>query len=222
MKPIFNLSTIPPVAALRTCDIFRNNIRALDTTTKLMKYLLLPACILSFALEAPAADTYKIDPAHSTVGFAVTHLVINTVHGKFDQFSGTVMLAGNQIEAAQGTIQTTSVDTGVAMRDRDLRSASFFDAEKYPTITFTSKRVQNGMVVGDFMMHGVTKEISLPLKVKGPIKDPWGNSRIGLEGKIKINRKDYGLTYNKTLETGGLVVGDEVEIEINAEATKAG
>ena len=187
-----------------------------------MKYLVLPAFILSLALAAPAADTYKIDPAHSTIGFAVTHLVINTVHGKFDKFSGTVVLAGNQIEAAQGTIQTTSVDTGVAMRDRDLRSANFFDAEKYPTITFTSKRVQNGMLMGNFMMHGVSKEISLPLQVKGPIKDPWGNSRIGLEGKIKINRKDYGLTYNKTLETGGLVVGDEVEIEINAEATKAG
>jgi polyisoprenoid-binding protein YceI len=191
---------------------------------KSTSYVCLTAALLSFS-AARAADTYKIDPAHSTVGFAVTHLVINTVHGKFSEFSGTVMLNDRQITQAEGTIQTSSVDTGVAMRDRDLRSANFFDVEKYPTITFQSKSLQQKggeqLVVGDFTMHGVTREISLPVKVKGPIKDPWGNERIGLEAKTTINRRDYGLTYNKTLEAGGLVVGNEIEIEINAEAVKA-
>jgi polyisoprenoid-binding protein YceI len=171
------------------------------------------------------ADSYNIDPAHSMIGFAISHLVINTVHGKFNEFSGSVTVENNQVKEAKGTIQTKSIDTGVQMRDKDLRSPSFFDVEKNPTITFQSKKAENQggetVIIGDFTMHGVTKEVSLPLKLKGPIKDPWGNSRIGLEGKLKLNRKDYGLTYNKTLEAGGLVVGEEVEIEINAEAIKS-
>jgi polyisoprenoid-binding protein YceI len=182
--------------------------------------------IATFGLtSAVGADVYKIDPAHSTVGFAVSHLVINSVHGKFDEFGGSVTLEAGQVKDAKGTIQTKSVDTGVQMRDKDLRGPNFFDVEKYPTISFQSKKAEKRgeetVLTGDFTMHGVTKEVSLPLKVKGPIKDPWGNNRIGLEGKLKINRKDYGLMYNKALETGGLVVGDEVEIEINAEAVKA-
>jgi len=134
-------------------------------------------------------------------------------------------LEGNQLQEAKGTIQTKSVDTGNAMRDKDLRSPNFFDAEKYPTITFQSKKAEKKgdqtVLVADFTMHGVTKELSLPVTLKGPIKDPWGNDRIGLEAKATLNRKDYGLSYNKALETGGLVVGDEVTIEINAEAIKA-
>jgi len=181
--------------------------------------------ITLFGAAAFAAETYNIDPNHSTVGFSVNHMVINTVHGKFNEFAGTVVAEGNQVRQATGTIQSKSVDTGVAMRDKDLRSPNFFDAEKYPTITFQSKRAEkkgeDTMLVGDFTMHGVTKEISLPIKLKGPVKDPWGNSRIGLESKTKLNRKDYGLLYNKALETGGLVVGEEIEIEINAEAVKA-
>jgi len=180
--------------------------------------------IIGLLTASALADTYNIDPAHSTIGFAVSHLVINTVHGKFDEFSGSVTVEGNQVKEAKGTIQTKSVDTGVQMRDKDLRSPNFFDVEKYPTITFQTKKAaanQSDVLTGDFTMHGVTKEISIPLKLKGPIKDPWGNSRIGLEGKLKLNRKEYGLMYNKTLETGGLVVGDEVEIEINAEGVLA-
>lgn len=187
--------------------------------------LLVALGFLGLNLTAPAADTYNIDPMHSTVGFAVAHMVINTVHGKFNEFTGTLALENNKLQSAKGVIQTKSVDTGVAMRDTDLRSPNFFDTEKYPTITFVSKRVgtRNGEaeLVGDFTMHGVTKEISLPVKLKGPIKDPWGNDRIGFEAKTKLSRKEYGLTYNKALETGGLVVGDEIEIEINAEATRA-
>jgi len=129
------------------------------------------------------------------------------------------------LKQATGTIQAKSVDTGVERRDNDLRSPSFFDAAKFPTITFQSKRVEGQgaqtVVIGDFTMHGVTKELSLPVTIKGPIKDPWGNTRIGFQTRTKLNRKEYGLKYNQALETGGLVVGDEIELEINAEAVKA-
>jgi polyisoprenoid-binding protein YceI len=186
------------------------------------------AVILGFALSVSllrAADTYSIDPAHSTVGFAVSHMVINTVHGKFNEFSGNLSLEGKVIKQATGTIQTKSIDTGVERRDNDLRSPNFFDAAKYPTISFQSKRAEEqggqAVLVGDFTMHGVTKEISLPVTVKGPIKDPWGNTRIGFQARATLNRKDYGLKYNQALETGGLIVGDEIELEINAEAVKA-
>ena len=177
-----------------------------------------------FAAGARAADTYKIDPVHSSVGFSVRHMVISNVKGKFQEFGGTIVLENNKLIEATGTIQTKSVDTGVAQRDQDLRSANFFDVEKFPTITFKSKRVEKKgeefVLIGDFTMHGVTKELSLPVKLSGPVKDPWGNSRIGLETRTKLSRKEYGMTYNKALEAGGLVVGDEVEIEINAEAVK--
>jgi polyisoprenoid-binding protein YceI len=186
--------------------------------------LLTGLCAIVLSRAAWGADTYKIDPVHSTVGFAVSHMVINTVKGKFDEFNGTLTMADGQVQTTEGTIQTKSVNTGVAARDKDLRSANFFDVEKYPTITFQTKSAkkegENTVLVGDFTMHGVTKSLSLPVKVKGPIKDPWGNMRIGLEGNTKISRKDFGLTYNKALETGGLVVGEEVEIQINAEAVR--
>jgi polyisoprenoid-binding protein YceI len=152
-------------------------------------------------------------------------MVINTVHGKFNEFTGTLSLDGTSVKEASGTIQAKSIDTGIERRDNHLRSPDFFDAAKFPTITFQSKRAEkqgsDTVLVGDFTMHGVTKELSLPLTVKGPIKDPWGNNRIGLQAKTKINRRDYGLKYNQALETGGLVVGDEIELEINAEAVKA-
>jgi polyisoprenoid-binding protein YceI len=186
--------------------------------------LLTGLCAIVLTRGALGADTYKVDPVHSTVGFAVAHMVISTVKGKFDEFEGSLTLDNSQVQAAQGTIQTKSVNTGVAARDKDLRSANFFDVEKYPTITFKTKSAtkegENTVLLGDFTIHGVTKSLSLPVKVKGPIKDPWGNMRIGMEGNTKISRKDFGLTYNKALETGGLVVGDEVEIQISAEAVR--
>jgi polyisoprenoid-binding protein YceI len=183
----------------------------------------LAAHLLNLCVEA--ADSYKIDPVHTSVGFSVRHMVISSVRGKFKEFSGTVVVDHGNIEAATALIQTKSIDTGVSQRDDDLRSPNFFDVEKHPSITFKSKRIEkNGdqnVLVGDYTMHGVTKELSLPVKLTGPIKDPWGNSRIGLEAKTKLNRKDFGMSYNKMLETGGLLVGDEVEIEINAEAVKS-
>jgi polyisoprenoid-binding protein YceI len=181
---------------------------------------------LACTVYGQAADTYKIDPVHSTIGFSVKHLVISNVKGKFNEFSGVVAIDNGAIKSANGTIQTKSIDTGVPQRDADLRSANFFDVQKDPTITFQSKRVEKKgdqfLLIGDYTMHGVTKELTLPVTLSGPIKDPWGNSRIGLEARTKVNRKDYGMTYNKVLEAGGLMVGDEVQIDINAEAVKAG
>jgi polyisoprenoid-binding protein YceI len=192
---------------------------------KFHKILSIGLALASSAFVAVAADAYKVDPAHSTVGFAVSHMVINNVHGKFTEYTGSLMVEGGKITEANGTIQAKTINTEVEARDKDLRSASFFDVEKYPTITFKSKRAEQKdaetILVGDFTMHGVTKEIALPVTLKGPIKDPWGKQRVGLQAKIKVNRKDYGLSYNKVLETGGLMVGDMVEIEINAEAVKA-
>ena len=180
--------------------------------------------LIAFCLGARAADTYAIDSAHTVVGFSVKHMVINKVKGRFADFSGTLVLESNAIQKANGVIQAKSVDTGIAARDTDLRSASFFDVAKYPTITFASKRVEkqgeDTVLVGDYTMHGITKELALPVTLSGPIKDPSGKTRIGFEAKTKLNRKDYGLTYNRALETGGLVVGEEIEIEINAEAVK--
>jgi polyisoprenoid-binding protein YceI len=169
--------------------------------------------------SAEAADTYNIDPMHSTVGFSVSHLVINNVKGKFGEFTGTVVVDNGAIKEANGTIQTKSIDTGVAARDKDLRGPNYFDVEKYPTITFKGKRAETKggqtLLIGDYSMHGMTKELSLPVTLKGPIKDPWGNDRIGLQAKTTLSRKEYGMT------KGGPMVGDEIEIEINAEATKA-
>lgn len=192
-----------------------------------MKHKLLMALLLLAAATARttlAADTYQVDPAHSTIGFSIAHLVINEVKGRFGEFTGTLTVAGNRITAIRGTIQVKSIDTGIAKRDEHLRSPDFFDAEKFPTIAFESKHIeQRGakqIVTGTFTMHGVSKEIVLPVIVKGPIKDPWGKTRIGLKTHLELNRKDYGLTWNKALETGGVMVGEEVEIEINAEAVK--
>jgi len=191
---------------------------------KLGSFLFALMALGGSALASRAADTYNIDPAHSSVGFAVTHMVINTVHGKFKDFTGTVSVEDGQVQNSVATIQAKSIETGVDRRDNHLRSADFFDVEKFPTITFKSKRAEKrgseSILIGDFTMHGVTKELALPITLKGPIKDPWGNNRIGLQARAKLNRRDYGLTYNQALETGGLVVSDEIEIEINAEAVK--
>jgi polyisoprenoid-binding protein YceI len=184
--------------------------------------------VVVLASAAFSADTYKLDPVHTRIGFSVTHLVINKVDGRFKNFDGTVTLdpkATNAVTGAHVTIQANSVDTSVAKRDDDLRSPNFFDVQRFPTITFEGKRVEqrNGhpVMVGTLTIHGVAKEIALPFTVKGPIKDPWGNIRIGIEANTTLNRQDYGMTFNKTLDNGGLIVGNDVDIHINAEAFKA-
>ena len=176
---------------------------------------------------AQALDTYKVDPAHSSVNFSIEHMVINTVHGRFRQFEGSITVdpdSGNALKGASGTIQAKSIDTDIERRDDHLRSPDFFDTEKFPTITFESTEIKKDgsdqVLVGKFTMHGVTKDVSLPFKLKGPIKVPMGNTIVGFEVNAKLNRKDYGLTWNKAIEAGGLMVGEDVTIQINAELVK--
>ena len=182
------------------------------------------AATLLLGSVAYATDTYNIDPAHTSIGFSVRHLGLNNVKGQFKEFAGVIVLDDGRIAEARGTIQVKSVDTGVQQRDNHLRTADFFDATNYPTITFKTKRIETTggqiVMISDFTMRGVTKELRLPAKLAGPSKDPWGNLRIGLEAKTKLNRKDYGINYHQVIETGVLGVGEEVELEINAEAVK--
>lgn len=184
------------------------------------------AMALLMGTAALALDTYKVDPAHSSVGFAIDHLVINTVHGRFRQFDGSITIDpenGNALKEASATIQAKSIDTDIAKRDDHLRSADFFDVEKLPTITFEGQEVKkegsDQVLVGKLTMHGVTKEVSLPVKLKGPI-NAMGGTRLALAANTKLNRKDFGLTWNKALDTGGLLVGEEVTIQIDAEFVK--
>ena len=194
---------------------------------RITRIIVIAAVAVLMGTSARALDTYKVDPAHSTIGFSIDHLVINTVHGRFRQFDGSLAVDpdnGNALKQANATIQATSIDTDISKRDDHLRSPDFFDVAKFPTITFESTEVKKDgnqqVLVGKFTMHGVTKEVSLPVTVKGPIKDPWGNMRLGLEVNTKLDRKEYGLAWNKVIEAGGLMVGEEVTIQINAEFVK--
>jgi len=183
------------------------------------------AAVLGIGL-AYAADTYQIDPVHTHIGFAVRHLVINNVKGEFTDYSGTIVYDESDItnSSVEVTIKAASINTGNAKRDADLRSPNFFDVEKYPLITFKSKRVEKKgdgyRLVGDLTMHGVTREVAMPFKILGKIKDPWGNTRIGAEASLTLDRRDYGLKYAKKIDAGGLIVGNEVKIELNVEAVK--
>jgi len=172
-----------------------------------------------------ADETYIIDKNHASIGFAVSHLVISKVKGNFADFSGSIILdENNKLKEATCTIKVSSINTGIEKRDKHLLSADFFDAEKFKEITFRSTKVnQRGgknILLGDFTLHGVTKQLILPFTLKGPITDPWGASRIGFAVEVVINRTEYGLTWNKALESGGFIVGENVEIEINLEAKK--
>lgn len=175
-----------------------------------------------------ATTTWQIDAAHTDVGFAVKHMMISTVKGRFADLSGTIALdeadlAGSSVEV---TINAASVDTRQEQRDAHLRSADFFDVETYPTLTFRSRRVEsigNGQfrVVGDLTIRGVTREVVLEAADEGRGKDPWGNERAGFSAKTVIDRRDFGLTWNAALETGGILVGNDIRISLEVEALKA-
>ena len=182
---------------------------------------------LILALSVPAgafAATWSIDGAHTDASFSVRHMMVSNVKGRFDKVEGTVEIDDKDITKSKVsvTIDTKSVYTDNEKRDEHLRGPDFFDVEKFPTITFESTKVaksKGGLkVTGNLTIHGVTK--SVVLDVEGPskaIKDPWGMNRRGLSASTKINRKDFGLTWNNVLEAGGVAVGDEVKITIDAE-----
>jgi len=188
------------------------------------------ATIFALALPAVApAATWTIDPDHSNVGFKVRHLMVSNVRGNFEKHVGTVEINDRDItkSTVSVTVDTASVNTNVAKRDAHLRSPDFFDVVKYPTMTFVSKKVVRAgqdrlKITGDLTLHGVTREVVLD--VEGPSqesKDPWGNIRRGASASTTVNRKDFGLLWNKTLETGGVVVGDDVTITLEIEMIKA-
>jgi polyisoprenoid-binding protein YceI len=174
------------------------------------------------------ADTWQIDPAHTNVEFTVRHMMISNVKGQFQKTSGTVTANGSDPNSAKidATIDASSIDTRVEKRDGHLKSPDFLDVAKYPTITFNSTKVEadgpgKWKVTGDLTLHGVTKPVVLEVEANGaPIHDPMGNTRAGASATTKIKRSDFGLTWNKVLESGGVMVGDEVAISIDVEAIK--
>ena len=172
-------------------------------------------------------DRWEIDSSHSSVHFSVRHLVIAKVRGTFARWSGTVQVPDGDF--SKGTvsiaIDASSINTGVDQRDAHLKSADFFDVEQFPELTFAGKRVQPRSgdeidVVGDLTIKGITREVVLRVEQHGQAKDPWGNLRAAFTVKTSIDRKEFGLTWNQALETGGVMVGDRVEIEAEIEAVK--
>ena len=172
-------------------------------------------------------STWNIDTSHSGVHFSVRHMVIAKVRGAFDEFSGTVELdeANPAASKVSVRIDAASIDTREEKRDAHLRSADFFDVENYPELTFTSTKVEKAddgyRVTGDLTIRGVTKEVVLAAESLGAGKDPWGNDRIAFSATTAVNRKDFGLTWNQALETGGVLVGDKIEISLDVQAVKA-
>ncbi|MBS1969785.1 MAG: YceI family protein [Bdellovibrionales bacterium] len=168
--------------------------------------------------------TYKLDAAHSKVGFEVTHLVVATVEGKFTDFEGTIKIDPKLDKSTLDvSIKAASINTDNKDRDEHLRSPDFFDAKKFEKLTFKSKKVTGTpealKISGDLTIHGVTKPVTLDAKYTGSVKDPWGNERVAFRASTKINRKDYGLNWSKAVEVGP-VVGDEVTLDLRVEAIK--
>jgi polyisoprenoid-binding protein YceI len=190
----------------------------------MLKKLILLALALLLVTPAAFAANYQIDPTHTQIHFTVPHLVVFKVRGNFNDFVGSVEAdaASNTLSGATATIQVTSIDTRNQKRDDHLRSADFFEVAKYPEISFVSKKVDgsgsNITVTGDLTIKGITKEVVLQGGFLGATTDPWGNQRAGFEATGKLNRRDFGLLWNKTLDTGGMVVGDEIEIGLEVEA----
>lgn len=193
--------------------------------------LLLIGLTMSFAISGSsyAQDgEYMIDPAHSQVIFKVRHLAISTVTGSFDLFEGTYSFDEENIDnsSVQTNIVASSINTNEQERDDHLKSKDFLDVEKYPNITFKSTAIKKGndsnfQIIGDLTIHGITKEITLDATYEGHIaSDPWGKERSAFVANGKINRKDFGMTWNKALELGGVVVGDEIKITLEVEGIR--
>lgn len=190
-----------------------------------MKAFFLAALLSAPLSAAPAAKVYQIDASHSSVSFRIAHMVVGRVRGSFNDFSGSVTYAkGDPKEwAVEAVIQAASIDTGNDKRDGHLRNPDFFDVEKYPVIEFKSAKAvagKNGKAKlhGNLTMHGVTKPVVLDLEIGGVAADRSGGSRLGASASGRINRKEFGLSWHKVMEGGGLMVGDEVEILLDVEA----
>ena len=170
---------------------------------------------------------WQIDPAHSEVNFMVRHMMISNVRGRFEKFSGEVNLDEEHPEksSVEVQIEAASIDTHEPQRDNHLRSSDFLDAEKFPYLTFKSKRIEktdatHGRMIGVLTIRDIAKEVVLDVEYSGQAKSPWGTTSAGFSATTKINRKDWGLTWNQALETGGVLVGDEVTVNIELEIVK--
>jgi polyisoprenoid-binding protein YceI len=191
-----------------------------------MKTRVIAVAAALLASPALAAETYQFDKAHTTVGFQVRH-IFTMLGGKFQEFSGTIKVdrAKPESSSVEFTIQVDSIFTNEAKRDAHLKSPDFFDAAKHPTITFRSTSLKpdgkdRWLVTGDLTMRGVTRQVTLPVTFLGEGKDPWGNEKMGFETATTLDRKDFGISWNKALDQGGVLVGDEVKVQVSVEANK--
>jgi polyisoprenoid-binding protein YceI len=197
-----------------------------------MKHRIAAALAIATLASASGAlaqtSRWEVDPVHSNVAFSVRHMMISNVRGVFTKFSG--VLEGNSADVGTAkinvTIDATSIDTRETARDKDLMGPNYLDVVKFPTLTFVSKKVETAgeghvKVTGDLTIHGVTRPVVLDVEgVTPPMKDPWGGTRVGAHATTTINRKDFGLVWNKTLETGGVLVGEDVAITLDVELVK--
>ena len=174
-----------------------------------------------------ASESYKVDTGHSNIGFAVRHMGVSSVRGVFKDFGAQFEVDENDLALSSIVLEidAASIDTEDDERDEHLRSAEFLDVENHPQIVFKSKSIKSlgdggYEATGDLTMHGVTKEVTLDVEVGGPIKDPWGNIRIGIEGGVTIDRQDFDVNFSKVMDNGGLLVGDDVKIVFGIEAVR--
>jgi polyisoprenoid-binding protein YceI len=175
--------------------------------------------------EKRNTSVWQFDPAHSSAEFAVRHMMVSTVKGTFKTLSGTIAYDEANPERSQvgAEIDAASIETGVADRDTHLRSADFFDVQKFPKLTFRSTGIETdgadaGKMHGELTIHGVTRPVSLDVSYLGEVKDPWGNRRRGYTAETSLNRKDFGMTWNMVLDAGGVLVGDKIKVTLNIEA----
>ena len=175
-----------------------------------------------------AQNQWNVDLAHSGVTFSIRHMVVSKVRGRFAKFAGVLHLDAEDLtrSSVEATVDASSIDTGTEQRDAHLRSADFFDAEKYPELRFRSTRIEKSSddrfrVAGELTIRDVTREIVLDVESGGRAKDPWGNERVGFVATATLDRKDFGLKWNQALEAGGVLVGDRVDIELDVQAVRA-
>jgi polyisoprenoid-binding protein YceI len=183
---------------------------------------------MSTTIEQAATTTWSIDAAHTEVGFEVKHLMISRVRGRFANVTGTIQLDEANLAASSvvAEIDVASIDTRQEQRDAHLRSPDFFDAERFPVISFRSTRVERGAgdgfrVVGELTIRDVTREVVLGAQDEGRGKDPWGGDRAAFSASVTVDRRDFGLTWNQALETGGVLVGNDIRISLDVQAVKA-
>ena len=190
-----------------------------------MRHLIAAVALTALPVAAHASD-WQIDPSHSTAQFSVRHMMVSNVRGEFGKLSGQVQLDDADLtkSSVEATIDATSINTREPMRDAHLKSPDFFDVAKYPTLTFKSTQVKKAgnklAVTGELTMHGVTRPVTLDVQLTQEVKSPFGDTRRGASATGKINRKDFGLNWNKAIEAGGVLVGEEVTLTIDVELVK--